>query len=620
MQTMPLAVLLSSLLFGQTIDSGTPADRGVVHEAYAQVAQGAPPADNMLIPRQPPDPLAEEPPDTKPDGDGVIWIGGYWHYDDLRDDFIWVSGFWRQAPPGRRWVPGRFSRPGVGTRWQWQSGYWQGVDGGPGLVVTDAPPPVPEAGPSVPAPAVNMFWSPGCQVWRANRWVWRAGSWMNHRPGWVWYPATWMWTPGGYVFIPGYWDYALEYRGLLYAPVYYRPAVWRDRHFCHRPRVLVCQDDLACGLFRRNGCGSYYYGNFFGVQLAGRGFSFWIGGNAGPVGGVGVAHAHRVDPLAGYYRHHREEAWVRAVEGYGRQRAEGRSVAPPQQITLVDNRVTVLNNTVGNAGLPTKVQPGAVQPRGTKEDVPANRTAPAQPRGEGVRLVAAQDLPRTDLRSRHAPPKEILREERVPERDRDLPKASRSVPVGASNSPAAPSEKKVEPATKAPASDLKPGPVGRPLESTGPRQRPVNPQPGKAGGPDGPKEGPALTNPGKGPAPARQPAQDRPKDSPAGVTPAKVPAPAKQPAPSAGPTNPGPRQEAVGSVERGTAERGNTAPRVARGAAPEMKVPIPAPTAAGKAVEGMQRVQPTVPAAKSASVKERQDSRGKGEGRKEPSR
>lgn len=593
MNTLGLAGLAIALL--QSPSQGTPVEKGVVHEAYAQVAQGAPPTDNLLVPRQPPEPLAEEPPDTKPEGDGVIWIAGYWHYDDLRDDFIWVSGFWRQAPPGRRWVPGRFSRQGTGPRWQWQAGFWQALDAGPALVVAEAPPPVPEAGPSVPAPAVNMFWSPGCQVWRANRWIWRAGSWMSHRPGWVWYPANWMWTPGGYVFIPGYWDYALEYRGLLYAPVYYQPVVWRDRHFCHRPRVVVCQDDLACGLFRRNGCGSYYYGNFFGAQLAGRGFQFWIGASAGPVGGVGVAHAHRVDPLAGYYRHHWEEAWVRAVEGYGRQRAEGRPAAPPQQITLVDNRVTVLNNTVVKAGVPAKVQPGRAGPRGATEDVPANRISPAQPRGEGVRLVAAQDLPRTDLRSRHAPPQEILLEERRPERGGERAGPGKPASVGAGSPSPAPGEKKMEPVAKVPMPAVKPGTVERPVESPRPPQRSVSTQPGRAVGPEVAKNPPAVAKPDKGSVPARPPV------------------------PSVSPANPVRRPPGVDPVERETAERANTPPRVIRGAAPEGRTPAPAPGTGRRGGAGVERGSSATPAAKSASDKERRDGNGRAEGKKESS-
>src|SRR6266436_5157285 len=78
--------------------------RGPVHEAYAEPVD-AQPAPSPIIRKQPPDPIAELPPDQKPEGDNVQWLPGYWAWDDDRSDYIWVSGFWRQPPPGRQWVP-----------------------------------------------------------------------------------------------------------------------------------------------------------------------------------------------------------------------------------------------------------------------------------------------------------------------------------------------------------------------------------------------------------------------------------------------------------------------------------------------------------------------------------
>jgi hypothetical protein len=43
------------------------------------------------------------PPDEKPEGE-VIWINGYYAWDDERNDFLWVSGIWRTPPPSKRWV------------------------------------------------------------------------------------------------------------------------------------------------------------------------------------------------------------------------------------------------------------------------------------------------------------------------------------------------------------------------------------------------------------------------------------------------------------------------------------------------------------------------------------
>src|SRR5262245_17215053 len=93
--------------------------RGPVHEAFASLA--ADPKPTKPIPRQPPKPVEEVPPEEKPEGD-VLWISGYWAWDDERSDFLWVSGVWRTPPPGKRWVPGYWREDG--SQWQWVAGFW----------------------------------------------------------------------------------------------------------------------------------------------------------------------------------------------------------------------------------------------------------------------------------------------------------------------------------------------------------------------------------------------------------------------------------------------------------------------------------------------------------------
>ena len=38
---------------------------------------------------------------VKPDGANVVWVTGYWAWDDMRKDFIWISGIWRDTPNHR---------------------------------------------------------------------------------------------------------------------------------------------------------------------------------------------------------------------------------------------------------------------------------------------------------------------------------------------------------------------------------------------------------------------------------------------------------------------------------------------------------------------------------------
>src|SRR2546430_1209833 len=76
---------------------------GPLHEAFAEPVVFDP-KPSPTIPKQPPPPVEEMPPDQRPQGTNVQWIPGYWSWDDGRNDFVWVSGIWRDVPPGRQWV------------------------------------------------------------------------------------------------------------------------------------------------------------------------------------------------------------------------------------------------------------------------------------------------------------------------------------------------------------------------------------------------------------------------------------------------------------------------------------------------------------------------------------
>src|SRR5260221_11193763 len=115
MSARTLALACSPLLIGILLLAAVPANgqqapgklddaevltRGPVHEAYAD--PGVTPSEAApLVPKQPPDPIQELPPDQKPEGDNVIWIPGYFTWAEDKNHFIWLSGFWRRAPPGR---------------------------------------------------------------------------------------------------------------------------------------------------------------------------------------------------------------------------------------------------------------------------------------------------------------------------------------------------------------------------------------------------------------------------------------------------------------------------------------------------------------------------------------
>jgi hypothetical protein len=96
--------------------------QGSVHEAFGQPVLFNP-GPNPVIPNQPPAAVEELPPDTKPAGNNVEWIPGYWSFEAAQQKFVWTSGIWRVIPPGLAWVPGYWTKSGTGN--QWVSGYWR---------------------------------------------------------------------------------------------------------------------------------------------------------------------------------------------------------------------------------------------------------------------------------------------------------------------------------------------------------------------------------------------------------------------------------------------------------------------------------------------------------------
>jgi hypothetical protein len=263
--------------------------RGPVNEAFAEPSVRSP-RPSPVIPKQPPDPIEEMPPDQKPEGANVTWIPGYWAWDDDHGDFIWVSGIWRDLPPDHQWVPGYWSQ--VEGGWQWVPGYWN-VQAQQTVDYLPAPPdPITESVP--PAPDAQSIYAPGCWMWHQTRYLWRPGFWIGFRPGWVWVPAHYIWTPAGYVFVDGYWDYPFADRGLLFAPVVIDPTYWARPRWYFRPSFVVWDTFLLGSLFVRLDHSSYYYGNYFDPRYS-RSFIPWVDFRYGRT---------IPDPLFSYYRWH----------------------------------------------------------------------------------------------------------------------------------------------------------------------------------------------------------------------------------------------------------------------------------------------------------------------------
>jgi hypothetical protein len=392
--------------------------RGPVHEGYADTfAESAP---TPLVTKMPPDAIDELPPDHKPDGNNVQWIPGYWHFDEDRNDFMWISGFWRSVPPSRVWVPGSWR--GVQGGWQWVPGFWQEAPAQQQAQVQPAaqqdvqylpePPRTIEVGPTAPATTTTSFYVPGSWVWRGDRYAWRPGFWMEYRSGWVWVPAHFRWSPIGYIYVEGYWDYPLATRGVLYAPIGYTAAVYTVPGYVYTPTYVVSDQCMMGAMFVRRGWGCYYFGDYYGPQYVGGGYTAWcgtVGAGGGFVVGFGVGPRWGYDPLWSYYSvaYRESPGWTVGMGNLYVGRFNG-TVAPPpvsltQQtivinkvtnvsVTNVNNSYTVVNRsiTVNNVNVSGLVM---VAPTRIVNDMhPEMKIAPLPPQGRQQEMAAARQL------------------------------------------------------------------------------------------------------------------------------------------------------------------------------------------------------------------------------------
>ena len=233
--------------------------RGPVHEAFAaQMSQK--PAAGFRVDQEVPEAIDEIPPETRPEGDNVVWIPGYWHWDNERNDFIWISGVWRNTPPDHRWIPGYWSKNKGQS--SWVSGFWTAIDAAE-LNYVPEPPESLEAGPSSDPPSSDHFWIPGNWVYRTQRYAWRPGYWAHVHTGYMWVPAHYAWTPHGCLFISGYWDYPFQRRGLLHCPIYFQAGYQQIRF---RPRIALHASNSFLHLFIQSGSNHFYFGNYYGTN------------------------------------------------------------------------------------------------------------------------------------------------------------------------------------------------------------------------------------------------------------------------------------------------------------------------------------------------------------------
>ncbi|HSQ56019.1 MAG TPA: hypothetical protein VLM40_09750, partial [Gemmata sp.] len=303
-------------------------DKGPVHEAFAQPGAETR-GKGVTAPKAPPPPIPEIPPETKPEGANVTWVPGYWSWDKDLKDFIWVSGFYRNAPEGRVWQAGEWTKSAGGT-YAYSPGFWRPSNMNSWRVDLPEPPKSVENGPSTPSSSPDGIWVPGQWEYMNGQYAWRPGYWAYPNGNQVWQPGQYLANGSGYSYCPGYWDYPLEYRGYLNAPVYFSQPLWLNNGWAYRPRFGIGlglgsgwgYGGLFDSMYIDPGYNSYYYGNYgypygYGYGYGGGlflGLGSWLWS---PFWGFGYPFFGFGYPYYGYGRYgHGYHPWYAYHRGY----------------------------------------------------------------------------------------------------------------------------------------------------------------------------------------------------------------------------------------------------------------------------------------------------------------
>ena len=233
--------------------------RGPVHEAFAEPVTVQLQA-GLVVPVKPPPNIQEVPPPDRPQGQQYVWIPGYWGWDADKRGFIWVSACWRVAPPNMSWVPGYWSQ--VTEGWEWVPGFWAPA-AARDIEYLPTPPPDDNVEPPGPAPSADMIWVRPCQYWSHGKYILRPGYWLAAQQDWVWVPSHYVMTPRGCVFAEGHWDYPLERRGVLFAPVSIPASVYSQPDYTYSPSIVIDDDLLQDCLFAYPRYCHYFFGDYY---------------------------------------------------------------------------------------------------------------------------------------------------------------------------------------------------------------------------------------------------------------------------------------------------------------------------------------------------------------------
>lgn len=386
--------------------------RAPIHEAFA-MPNITDPAKVPVIKKKPPEPIAELPPEMRPSGEGVVWIPGYWHFDGQENDFIWISGVWRNVPPGRQWLPGYWSDTDGGYRWS--QGAWVA---GEAITYQPAPPKSQERGPSSEAPSENYFYVPGNWVYGEGNYKWSPGYWAPNQNAWVWVPARYSSARNGYIYSDGYWDYTLEQRGQLFAPVRFQGQRQRQANFRYTPAAVVNTDSqLFLHLFVDTKQGQYLFGDFYDEKYAHAGVRAWF-----ECRDWGRGH----DPLFRYYQWVHGGQYLQTLQGWNKYFLLHPEYRPrhtlADQLAFAERQPdfqylsqTVLGNTLKNVVASTDATAFTRLDSGQLQVIAATTNQIRQMGQERARIEnAVSAVARKDGRSSELLPQQVLQLPKLP--------------------------------------------------------------------------------------------------------------------------------------------------------------------------------------------------------------
>jgi len=143
------------------------------------------------------------------------------------------------------------------------------------------------------------------------------------RSDWDWSPAYYVWTPRGYVFVDGYWDYSVERRGVIFAPVYFESRVYGRRGYRYSPTIVIDIGVFSDHLFLRPRYCHYYFGDYYAASYYSGGFYASFSFESRRYGYCPIFAHER-------WEHRRDREWERRVETTYQYRRDHEDARPPR--------------------------------------------------------------------------------------------------------------------------------------------------------------------------------------------------------------------------------------------------------------------------------------------------